>query len=741
METESSGEKNMNESELNLFDPFEKSKSIINFYPSLNKSNNKIISEQKETKLHNEKKYNLNLDKMALNDEKINNISIIDEKFDDSIDEETMNEYYIINNHKELTFEKVLILINYFIDFFEFSQNVKLSKKNIIIRCFHEGEDNKLREGKFNGVPLIIKTALGMKFSCDNQNYKFFFVQEIIQKILQQELFIEKPKSIINKEKGNEINENKNKENTININFVKFKLNGIKKFQKKTHKHFNFSLKMIKKDIKAFKNKMIDYNKYQYQKNEIERKIKNIFFSLCRHVNNFIYWIIIKKIIKESFGFNQENKNLKFIKLNLANASSLVKDVNIVKKQKDKLFSKIKDEKFKIYSIIPFYYEEEKRNILDNNIFIGIRETVYIYIILFNIDFKILPNEKTQYKLIKKQNLNQLKSQKRIIKLKKKCFTENDKGKNNYFLISSHYKKKALIINAIECLDNPIEQRYQIEIKNVINFEKGLYSSIQIEYNNEYYLLNYNQNFTLWFFDEKNNKVDYKDIITNKLKIKEELNDNYIYGPLIQGKNKNLIIAQILVPLVRFEIYELSKDLCLNLKGYIDLEENDIYISKNYNNYFLYKDRYLLIASSKIDIDILNNQKGKMKKKIIKGGKGGVYIFNIEKNIYIKHIIFDDVMSFNSIIIINDNNIICSATININGFKKKYLNGKLILFNIEENKDEIKLIRKENNEYIGNCEYINYENLIDDSYLMCYSENNIICKLNEKNEFVHYFSL
>ena len=41
-----------------------------------------------------------------------------------------------------------------------------------------------------------------MKFSCDNQNYKFFFVQEIIQKILQQELFLEKPTSIINKEKG-----------------------------------------------------------------------------------------------------------------------------------------------------------------------------------------------------------------------------------------------------------------------------------------------------------------------------------------------------------------------------------------------------------------------------------------------------------------------------------------------------------------------------------------------------------
>ena len=48
-------------------------------------------------------------------------------------------------------------------------------------------------------------------------------------------------------------------------------------------------------DIKAFKKYMILYNKYQHQKNEIERKIKNIFFSLFKHINNFLYWIIIKK--------------------------------------------------------------------------------------------------------------------------------------------------------------------------------------------------------------------------------------------------------------------------------------------------------------------------------------------------------------------------------------------------------------------------------------------------------------
>ena len=446
-----------------------------------------------------------------------------------------------------------------------------------------------------------------------------------------------------------------------------------------------------------------------------------------------------KKNNKESFDLNQKNKNLKNIKLNLNFAASLIKYINDTKNKKDKLFSKPNIEKLKIYTTIHFYFEEEIKSILDKYIFIGINVRGNIYILLFNIDFKILPNEKTQYKLIKKQNLNQLKSQKRIFKLKKKCFSDNYKEINNYFLISSHKEKKALIINIMEYLVNPIEQRYQIHIKNNIDFERGLYSSIQIEYNNEYYILNYNKNFTLWFYDEKNNKTENKEITVNKLKDKKDLNVDYRFGPLIQGQNKKLIISQILDPLQRFEIYELSKDLCLNLKGYIELEENNIYISKNNNNYFLYKDRYLLIASSIIDTDVLNDHTGKMKQKIIKGGKGGIFIFNIEKNICIKHIIFEDVISFNSIIKINDNNMICSTTINIKGFKKKYLNGKLILINIEENKNEINLIRK--NEYIGSCEYINSQNLIDESYLVCYSENTNICKLNEKNEFIHYFSL
>ena len=126
----------------------------------------------------------------------------------------------------------------------------------------------------------------------------------------------------------------------------------------------------------------------------------------------------------------------------------------------------------------------------------------------------------------------------------------------------------------------------------------------------------------------------------------------------------------------------------------------------------------------------------KTKTKII---NGGIYLFDIKKYTYIKHIQFDDIIAVNSIIRINDDNMVCSAIIKINSLKKQFFNGKLIILSIEENQNEINLIRKEKNEFIGHYEYINCDNFIDESYILCSSDN--ICKLNEKNEFVHYFTL
>ena len=713
---ENSAKNNDDESQSILFDSFERAKSVTHFYPSLNASSYMTSSKKKETKSFDSKSYKKIYNK-ELELAQINNISLITENMDDFIDDdELINEYYLKNNYKPLTFEKMLIIYNYLIDFFEFTKNEKLSSKNKIIRCFHDDKNNKLQKDKEKCfyVPIIIKTARGMKFSCDNQNFKFLLVQDIIQKILQKELFIETSLTNNNYENQKEIKENK-----IKIKFVKSIRSEIKKIQRQANKHFTFSRKGVEKDTKIFKRKLRDYNNFKLQKSEIERKIKKIFFSLCKNVNKFLYWLIIKKLIKEILRIKQENKNFNIIKLNLDNAKTFFK-INLIKREKDKLCLVPKVKKLKICSLVPFYFEEEIKNFLDKNIFIGIRPFGTVYIILLNIDFKIFPYEKSQYRLIKIQKLEQLKYQKRIFKLKKKCLIKDNKEKNNYFLICSYKEDAALLINVNEKLENPIEKKYEIQVKKTIIFERGLYSSIQIEYNNENYLLNYHKNFTLWFYDEKKDLIESKEIAVNKLKDKEISNDKYRYGPLIQGYNKNLIIAQIIYPFQRIEVYELSKDLCLNLKGYIELEENDNVISgHSNNNYFLYKDKYLLIASYKNSIYIHDESVGKMKTKII---KGGIYLFDINKYKYIKYIRFDDILAINSIIRINDDNMVCSAIIKNIRLKKQYFCGKLIILSIEENQNEINLIRKEKNKFIGQYEYINCDNFIDESYILCSSD-------------------
>ena len=408
---ENSTKNNNVESQSIFYDSFIKSRSVTNFYTSLNVSSYMTSSKKKDTKSLDFKSHKkINNKELAL--DQINNISLITENIDDFIDDdELINEYYLKNNYKPLTFEKMVIIYNYLIDYFEFTKNEKLNSKDVIIRCFHDDENNKLQNDKEKCfyVPIIVKTSLGMKFSCDNQNYKFLLVQNIIQKILQKELLIKKSSINNNYESQNEIKENK-----IKIKPVKYIINGVRIIQREANKHFNFSRKLVEKDAKIFKSKLRDYNNYKLPTREIERKIKKIFFSLYKNVNSFLYWLIIKKLIKESLEITQDDKNFNIIKLNLDNAKTFFKNVNFIKREKDKLFLEPKVKKLKIYSLVPFYFEEEIKNFLDKNIFIGIRPNGAVYIILLNIDFKIFPNEKSQYRLIKMQELEQLNFEKNI---------------------------------------------------------------------------------------------------------------------------------------------------------------------------------------------------------------------------------------------------------------------------------------------------------------------------------------
>ena len=179
----------------------------------------------------------------------------------------------------------------------------------------------------------------------------------------------------------------------------------------------------------------------------------------------------------------------------------------------------------------------------------------------------------------------------------------------------------------------------------------------------------------------------------------------------------------------------------MNLKGYIYLDKNNNcnYISRKNNNYLIYKDKFLLLASFNINLEKFNKFSEKNETKTI---AGGIIILDIEKCEYINHIKFDDIISFNSIIKLNDNTLISSTTIIVQRRKTMYYRGKLILLNIEENSRKISLKRIEMKEYIGHCKYINCQNLIAESFILCSSEdNNHIFKLNKNNEFIHYFNL
>ena len=655
------------------------------------------------------------------------NISLNMKEEEESSDNETYNELF-----NEIPLEKMIDISNYIIKFYE----KKLNLNGTIIRCFHDD----IEEKKCFCIPIIIKTLEGMKLSCDNKNFRDLKTINIIELILNNKLFVkningicEKDNSINNKPK-NEMNENK-----IEIRFVKRKFSGIKLIQKKAHNKYLKYDKLIKKAINSYKTNILNINN-ENQKTEIQRKIRNCFFNLLRYINKFIYCLIIKKLIKESLGKLDGDKNQENLKINLEKA---IKEFNLYK-LKDKDESYIKSEtlmisksladfqgkKYKLRWIIPFYIKEEIKNNIDKNIFIAISSNGYIFLYLLNIAFNLYPNDNSQYKIITMKDLGLLKNQEKIIKLKNLINSSNTDAKNNYFLISSYHEGKAVIININEKTEIHLEEKYKIEIFQIIKIDFGLYSSIEIEHYGKYYLLNYNNNFNKWIYNENINQIEYKEIKVNKLTNDNDFGKRSYLGPLIQGQKKNLIIAQITFPIQRIEVFnidESNEDLFLIQKGYIYLNEEDNYFSRQNNNYFLYEDKYLLIAS-------IENKNTKR--------KGGIYIFDIEKFTKINYIQYNNIISINCFLGVNKNTLICSTeTI----FKKKsYRNkeGALYLLNIEEKNNSLKLNLKEDKITNGEYKYIDCENFIYESYFSSSSmKNNCIIRINEKYEFIHYFNI
>ena len=516
-------QKNLSE----LFNSNENSKNSKDFYSSFTDKNESNNNSSSNEKIDNSQKNEIYFNKensLDENNDFESSLSFISFEKEDFMDDSSLLQLMKSDKHKTISLEKMIEIIKYLI---EFHEEKKVNFDNTYIRCFHI-EENKTQSETCNCVPLIEKNTLGLRFSCDGNNFKFFSIEKIIKLILsEKKIFVEFPPNKENKVNIEPKNGIKDNLNEIQIIKVKYYILGkdISDLQNRAHMSVNKALKKIDELMEKYKELMSNKNKIL--KNGYEQKLKSIFFSLSRNFNNFIYFFIIKRLIYESFGFiDGKNPNINNLKKNLLHAKDILKKCK--NKQKDELFDNRKTKKkkkFKLRWMIPFYYKEEIKNDLEKNIFIAISSDGNVLIYLFNDVSKIYPNEKALYKLIKKINIDNNCNQFKIMKLKNifTCLQLN--RKNNYFLISSFLQDKAIIINLKEKYETTLEERYQYEMSQTIKFERRLYSSIEIEFNEHNYLLNYHKIFTLGIYNENKNEIEFKDINVKMISKNEDLSD------------------------------------------------------------------------------------------------------------------------------------------------------------------------------------------------------------------------
>ena len=683
-----------------------KSQEILHSY--LEKNEIKFNSSSDITKGNY---YLNNNDLIKENDIQFNLSNISNKSYEDK-DDDSFNDLFKKNKNL-LSIEKIIEINNYLVEFYE----GEIFWENKIIKCFHDEENEK---EKCHCIPIIKKRLYGMEFSCDNKDFKFLETENIIKLIYKNKLFEE----IQSDNKNNKIIKitDEKKENTIIIKKGNFYIEGKNKI--KEHKYANNLYKNFRKKIdrliKKYRIILSDFNNNNKNQNdELQRKIKNIFFTLMKYINNFIYCLIIKRLVKESLELENNDKNIENILLNLEIAESTLKYID-KKDLNDKLFSnKNKYKKNKLNWIIPFYFKEEIKDDLDKNIFIAISFEGNVFLYLLN---------SNGYKLINMKKIEGLNTLVKLTKLRN--IMKSDKI-NNYFLISSIIFDTALIINVLEESDKNLDERFKINIFQKIKIEGGLYSSIEIDHKGKNYLLNYHKTFDLWLFNENKNQIESKEIMVNETKSEDNFDKKRIYGPLIQGKiNKNLIITQMKTPVNLIEVYlidEIDGKICLNQKSFTRLDKKDNYFAIHNNNYHLYKDRYLLLAA----ID------NKLTKK-----NGGIYLFDIEKNQTINFFKFKNVTSVNCIIKKNDNTLICSSDIKILSPQISFNEGGLFILKIIEDNNQINLVMSENGIFEGKNKYLQCGDFLFENYFTSSSmTNNAIIKINENNLFLHYYNI
>ena len=612
-------------------------------------------------------------------------ISTISFKNDEFLEESLGMGDYLIRKFNYPTKDDLFQRCNFLFDnYFEMINKKLFKKKNI--RCFlREEKDNE----KCNCIPLIQKKSEGLLFYCTKkQKKKYFGVEDLIKFILDGGLLIINQKNKLKENSGEIKDEEINKNDKLR--------NKLYYLVKKSYKAFQYKFNKYKELSDEFHN----YKNNDNLKQIVLNKIFHIYKDISNLFNSLIYFQIIKRFISEKYYLINEHKYEinNNIEQNLNNAKEYLEF------RKKAIPKELKNNnRFRIICLIEFYSKNQIKNDIDKNYYIGItiQGHVIIYLLNFDIDLKNRYDEKELYKVITIKKLDIYQPEK-INKLE--CFNNNNNKENNYFLLSSPIKDMAIIINVTSNFTF-------IETVQKINFDKGLITSVEFCYEDNYYLLFASKGFTLWYFDKKTQKLDYKKIEPKLLEkyepiIKKNINQNK-YRELIYVENKKLFIVQIIYPKKSIEFYTIdanSKEFNLILMEKIILEMDDNNLSNSYNNCCLVNDKFLLIGAKKNTRNIDN--------------EGGIYIINIDKYQIIKYYKFSYCENINTLLKINNNLIVCSSEL--------YLSR-------EKNENNIKIIgMKKKRNRIQNKIKMKKKKILRDNKK--YGENNINCNNNNINQ-------
>ena len=593
-------------------------------------------------------------------------------------------------------------------------------------------------------IPYILNGRKSILMILDGKNSIRISIQDIIELIINNKLFINKENEDILKQ-AYICQEHKE-------SFVEYCSCGRNICEKCKLYHFcheiieqnymsNNEIKTIQEEAKI---SIIEINElFPFIESEAKKLIRdfnnkiyiilyNLYCEFLDLLTNFVYSFIIKKLLSEYFNNIRREKKINCnVEKTLKYANKRFK-YNRIKRAN--MFNKFSSRINHFISIFP-----KNNNIINGltlnnnkNAYICITKNGFVIILLFFIKDKYLNCKMKNWKYLKEANPQ------RIIRLDNFFSNENNDTENkdkNYFLISFPNSHEAKIIL--------IFQEYKsILIIHKIQSYMGLITSLEIWQKSNNFILDCSDNFNVWYFD-KNTKNIEKKKINCKNKYNIELNENKIieknsyvdyktfktFKPMIFIPSKNLLIIQITFPNQYLFFYTIEdidniNELGLTFINEIKIGDNETHFSDECFNSIVIKNKFLIIGTK---INKYSEQKN----------IGGFYIFNLDTFKLIDLIKIDNCYSVGSILNFEENKIIFNYNYIIN--HKNFSSGLIIYEYKEENE---KLLMNERSSVDLKHKTYNSSELILNSFLICSSKkDNLIYKLDSNGNLSYLFNI